>query len=72
MRGEAKIAFYEDLTHTIEKIPRDVFLVLMWDFNWYFLKNTSFHSHLKVIYFTINFWNFIWPLLSLLLMQNKY
>ena len=30
---EAKIAFYEDLTHTIEKIPRGDFLVLMREFN---------------------------------------
>ena len=30
---EAKIPFYEDHTHTIEKIQRDAFLILMWDFN---------------------------------------
>ena len=30
---EAKLAFYEDLTHTIEKIPKGDFFILMWDFN---------------------------------------
>ena len=30
---EAKIPFYEDHTHTIEKIQRGAFLILMWHFN---------------------------------------
>ena len=33
IRDEAKLAFYEDLTHTIENIPRGRFLILVWDFN---------------------------------------
>ena len=33
IRDEAKLAFYEDLTHTIESIPRGDFLILVWVFN---------------------------------------
>lgn len=33
MPDETKIAFYENLTHTINKIPRGDFLVLMREFN---------------------------------------